>query len=104
MSRLMTKYRDEVVPALVESGGNIDQVAGVACITVGFTSSTSSASQRTSAAASALAICTVAPTISGPNSSSTAISNDNVVSANNESSMTRPGHMDMLYSRFNNCR
>jgi hypothetical protein len=75
---------------------NIRQVAGVACITVAPELASRAPRRMPSAAVSRLASSTRPPTASGRNSSSTAMSNDRVVTATRVSAEDSPGWRAML--------
>ncbi len=70
---------------------SIDHVVGVACTTVAAEELISSASRRPSLASSRPATTRRPPATSGPNISSTEMSNDRVVSASSTSSAVSPG-------------
>ena len=80
------------------------QVAGVACTSVAPQASISRASATPSAAVAVSAMATVAPTVNGSSSSSTAMSNDRVVTAQMVSPAVMPGWCSMAPKKFTSAR
>jgi hypothetical protein len=76
------------------------QVAGVACMTEAPDSAIAAARSRPSDVVAASASWMRAPTVSGSISSSTAMSNDSVVTASSTSSAARPGVSAMLVRKL----